>query len=123
MEAHDSGIFGFVLSSRFGFFSHGFPFPHRPAYCFIFTFWFWFNSQACGFFKGKSMTKKIEAWEDEAQEGPGRGSTDPLLCRPLRREGRVTAGVESKAGWWGKWAVVGSPSRAGGVGLGSSCLA
>lgn len=66
------------------------------------------------------MTRKVEAWKDEAQEGPGRGSTDPLLCRPLRREGRVTAGVESKAGWWGKRGVGGSPSRGGGVGYGNS---
>lgn len=61
------------------------------------------NSEACGSFKGKSMTRKVEAWREEAQEGPGRGSMDRAVCRPLRREGRVTARAESKAGTRGRW--------------------
>lgn len=75
--------------------------------CFCFSFFFFFvalvNSEACGFFKGKSMTRKVEAWREEALEGPGRGNLDQALCHPLRREGRVTARVESKAGIWGRW--------------------
>lgn len=75
--------------------------------CPFFCFWFFFvalvNSEAYGFFKGKSMTRKVEAWREEALEGPGRGNLDQALCHPLRREGRVTARVESKAGIWGRW--------------------
>lgn len=73
---------------------------------FFFLCFFFFvalvNSEACGFFKGKSMTRKVEAWREEALEGPGRGNLDQALCHPLRREGRVTARVESKAGIWGR---------------------
>lgn len=81
------------------------------AFAFFFLCWFFFlffffvalvNSEACGFFKGKSMTRKVEAWREEALEGPGRGNLDQALCHPLRREGRVTARVESKAGIWGR---------------------
>lgn len=76
------------------------------AFFFPLPFFFFFvalvNSEACGFFKGKSMTRKVEAWREEALEGPGRGNLDQALCHPLRREGRVTARVESKAGIWGR---------------------
>lgn len=47
------------------------------------------------------MTRKIEAWQNEVQEGPENGTMDQALCCPLRSEGRVTAGVESKVGLWG----------------------
>lgn len=72
------------------------------AFVLVFFFVALVNSEACGFFKGKSMTRKVEAWREEALEGPGRGNLDQALCHPLRREGRVTARVESKAGIWGR---------------------
>lgn len=72
------------------------------AFFFLLLFVALVNSEACGFFKGKSMTRKVEAWREEALEGPGRGNLDQALCHPLRREGRVTARVESKAGIWGR---------------------
>lgn len=83
------------LVAKFDFFS--------LLFFFLFFFVALVNSEACGFFKGKSMTRKVEAWREEALEGPGRGNLDQALCRPLRREGRVTARVESKAGIWGRW--------------------
>lgn len=101
-------LFGFICCIIF--FSVCFAFWLQNLIFFSLLFFFLFfcfvalvNSEACGFFKGKSMTRKVEAWREEALEGPGRGNLDQALCRPLRREGRVTARVESKAGIWGRW--------------------
>lgn len=84
------------LVAKFDFF-----FFFSLCFLFLFSVVALVNSEACGFFKGKSMTRKVEAWREEALEGPGRGNLDQALCHPLRREGRVTARVESKAGNWG----------------------